>query len=105
MIEAITAIASGDALLASANLDAAATTGVDGSGTSGFANVFEQQLDKVNTDLSVAESSLQKLAAGEPIELHDVMIALETARIGVQTMVQVRNRMVEAYQDLMRMQI
>lgn len=72
---------------------------------SGFANVFEQQLGKVNADLTLAETSLQKLAAGEPVELHDVMIALETARIGVQTMVQVRNRMVEAYQDLMRMQI
>lgn len=71
----------------------------------GFANVFEQQLGKVNSDLTLAETSLQKLAAGEPVELHDVMIALETARIGVQTMVQVRNRMVEAYQDLMRMQI
>lgn len=99
MIESIAAIAGGDALLASANVEAS------GVNAGGFANVFEQQLSKVNTDLAVAESSLQKLAAGEPIELHDVMIALETARIGVQTMVQVRNRMVEAYQDLMRMQI
>lgn len=70
-----------------------------------FTQIFEQQVDKVNSDLAAAETSLQKLAAGEPVELHDVMIALETARIGVQTMIQVRNRLVEAYQDVMRMQI
>ncbi|MEY2839157.1 MAG: hypothetical protein RJB60_1456 [Pseudomonadota bacterium] len=76
-----------------------------GTSVAGFGAVLAQQFERVNGDLSVAERSLQRLSAGEPVELHDVMIALETARIGVQTMVQVRNRMVEAYQDLMRMQI
>jgi flagellar hook-basal body complex protein FliE len=99
MIEAIAALG---ALDASSVMPGVAAQTV---APSGFADVFVQQLGKVNTDVAVAESSLQKLAAGEPIDLHDVMIALETARIGVQTMVQVRNRMVEAYQDLMRMQI
>ncbi|MFT3857828.1 MAG: flagellar hook-basal body complex protein FliE [Aquabacterium sp.] len=97
MIEAISAVAA-SAQFAPAQT-ASATNGVQ------FANVFEQQVQKVNADLSLAETSLQKLAAGEQVALHDVMIALETARIGVQTMVQVRNKFVEAYQDLMRMQI
>lgn len=100
MIDAITALTANAPLIPLS----APTTSVEVPAT-GFANVFEQQLGKVNSDLTLAETSLQKLAAGEPVELHDVMIALETARIGVQTMVQVRNRMVEAYQDLMRMQI
>lgn len=71
----------------------------------GFSEVFEQQLGRVNQDLAAAETSLQKLASGEPVALHDVMISLETARISVQTMIQVRNRLVEAYQEVMRMQI
>lgn len=100
MIDAISSLSG--SLSPIAALAQGAPTGVQAGG---FANVFEQQLGKVNADLTLAEVSLQKLAAGEPVELHDVMIALETARIGVQTMVQVRNRMVEAYQDLMRMQI
>ena len=100
MIEAIAALTAGASLTAPAQV-----SGATSATAAGFADVFEQQLNKVNTDLSLAETSLQKLAAGEQIELHDVMIALETARIGVQTMVQVRNRMVEAYRDLMRMQI
>lgn len=98
MIEAIAALGAGMPAVAAA--DAAS-----GTAAPGFANVLEQQFSKVNTDLATAEASLQKLAAGESVELHDVMIALETARIGVQTMVQVRNRLVEAYQDVMRMQI
>jgi flagellar hook-basal body complex protein FliE len=39
------------------------------------------------------------------VALHDVMIALERGRLAVQTFVQVRNRLVESYQDLMRMQL
>lgn len=99
MIEAIGAIGAADAS------NAARSQASADARPAGFMQVFEQQLSSVSRDVSVAESSLQRLAAGEPVELHDVMIALETARIGVQTMVQVRNRMVEAYQDLMRMQI
>jgi flagellar hook-basal body complex protein FliE len=71
----------------------------------GFTEVFAAQLQRVDGDMHSAELALQKLAAGESIELHDVMIALETARIGVQTVIQVRNRLVEAYQDVMRMQV
>jgi flagellar hook-basal body complex protein FliE len=97
MIEAIAALGAIESMGSAAQ--PAATSAV------GFGSVLAQQFERVNSDLSVAETSLQKLSAGEPVELHDVMIALETARIGVQTMVQVRNRMVEAYQDLMRMQI
>lgn len=101
MIEAIAALGA---------LDGALTTGSIQNPTStaqpqGFTEVFENQLGKVNQDLAAAETSLQKLATGEPIELHDVMISLETARISVQTMIQVRNRLVEAYQEVMRMQI
>jgi len=47
---------------------------------------------------------MRALAAGRPVELHEVMIGLERARMSVQVFVQVRNRLVEAWQDLMRMQ-
>lgn len=101
MIEAIAALGA---------LDGAQSTGVmqglaNTAQPKGFTEVFEHQMGKVNQDLAAAETSLQKLASGEPIELHDVMISLETARISVQTMIQVRNRLVEAYQEVMRMQI
>lgn len=104
MIEAIAALSALESARG-AEVSQAASSLAGGSQPKGFTEVFENQLGKVNQDLAAAETSLQKLAAGEPVELHDVMISLETARISVQTMIQVRNRLVEAYQEVMRMQI
>lgn len=101
MIEAIAALSALDSTQGALG----AQNGAQVTQPKGFTEVFEQQLGKVNQDLAAAETSLQKLAAGEAVELHDVMISLETARISVQTMIQVRNRLVEAYQEVMRMQI
>lgn len=69
-----------------------------------FARIFEQEAAQVSTDLRTAEAAMQDYAAGKPVELHDLMIKLERARISVQVFVQVRNKVVESYQDLMRMQ-
>lgn len=83
----------------------AASSITDAAQPTGFAAVFDAQVDRVNQDLSKAETQLQRLAAGQPVELHDVMISLETARISVMTVIQVRNKLVEAYQELTRMQV
>lgn len=100
MIEAIAGISSLTETLTAAQ--ASATGAPQGAA---FLAAIEREFDKVNTDVTAAETKLQKLASGEPVELHSVMITMEQARIGVQTLIQVRNRMVEAYQDLTRMQI
>jgi len=71
----------------------------------GFADLISQGVSGVGSDLANAERSMADLATGKAVELHDVMINLERARISVQTFVQVRNKLVEAYQDLMRMQL
>jgi flagellar hook-basal body complex protein FliE len=70
-----------------------------------FAQVFADQVESINQEVGSAENLLQRLASNQPVEIHDVMISLEKARISVLTLIQVRNRMVEAYQDIMRMQI
>ncbi len=84
------------------------------SGSSNFAataplqvlgNKFAERLDEVNQGIGTAETMLQQLAAGEAVELYDAMLSLEQARIGVQTLIQVRNRLTDAYQEVMRMQI
>lgn len=71
--------------------------------SSGFARLFEQPLQRLDASVATAEAGLRDLAAGRPVELHTLMIGLERARLGVQAFVQVRNRLVESYQDLMRM--
>jgi flagellar hook-basal body complex protein FliE len=49
--------------------------------------------------------ALQRLATGDVQNLHQVMIGLEESRLSFQLFMQVRNRMLEAYQDIMKMQI
>ena len=72
---------------------------------SAFARLLEGPLRTLDASVSSAEAALRGLAAGRPVELHALMIEVERARLGVQTFVQVRNRLVESYQDLMRMQL
>lgn len=73
--------------------------------TEGFARLFEQGMVKVDAELRSAEGALSDLATGKPVELHEVMLRMEQARIGVQTFIQIRNKVLESYQDLMRMQM
>lgn len=87
-------------------VDIAETGALGDSGAPGaFQQILMQQLDALNSHVGTAETAMRDLAAGKPIELHEVMIALEQARVSVQTFVQVRNKLLESYQDLMRMQL
>ncbi len=70
-----------------------------------FATWFDGQVDQLNTQLVQAEQGVQQLAAGNAASLHDVMIRMEEARLSFELAVQFRNRVMEAYQDVMRMQV
>lgn len=73
--------------------------------TSSFASWFTQQVQVVDGNLTTADKQLQSLAMGDTQNLHQVMISLEEARLSFQLLLQVRNRALEAYQDVMRMQV
>ncbi len=70
-----------------------------------FAQLMQRGLSEVGESVGAAETAMRDVAAGKPVELHEVMISLERANIGVQTFMQIRNKLVESYQDLMRMQM
>jgi flagellar hook-basal body complex protein FliE len=74
------------------------------AGTS-FGTMFSQGLSQVNEQLLASQLDLQKLAAGDVQNLHQVMIRLEESRLNFQLMMQVRGRLLEAYQDIMKMQV
>lgn len=78
--------------------------GLSAPGT-GFAERIGEGLQELNQQLLASQVDLQRLAAGEAGNLHEVMLRLEESRIGLQLMLQIRNRALEAYQDVMRMQI
>lgn len=71
----------------------------------GFADWFSQQISDTNAKMTVADQGLQKMALGDPVNLHQVMIDLEEAKMSMQLLLQVRNRLLDAYQDVMRMQM
>jgi flagellar hook-basal body complex protein FliE len=68
-----------------------------------FAGMVSQGLETVNRRLVDGQAGLQALALGQPGSLHRVMIGLEESRMSFQLLLQVRNRLLEGYQELMRM--
>lgn len=97
-IDAIASVASAPAAVRS-SLPATASGGVD------FAALVGTNVSQVDQGLKLADQNLRALAAGQDVAVHDVMISMETARMNLMLMVEVRNRLVEAYQELMRMQL
>ena len=91
-------------LAASANL-AAAKPGPTG-GMGGFLEMLTRSLDHVNQTQVQAESSAKQFQLGQNgVSLEDSMISMQKANITFQTAVQVRNKLVAAYHDIMNMQI
>jgi flagellar hook-basal body complex protein FliE len=71
----------------------------------GFGALLKQSLQQVNQLQHAADQAIGRLATGEPQSLHDTMIALEQADLSFKLMMQVRNKIVEAYQEVLRMQV
>ena len=70
-----------------------------------FTSILQGQIAELDRTLKAAEAQSLKLASGEAPSLHQVMISLEKARIAFQMTVQIRNRLMEGWQDLQRMQL
>lgn len=84
----------------------AESTAAAATGAPDFAQVLQNSINKVNETQQNAEHMAQKLVAGDNSQnLHEVMVALQTASVSFQEMVQVRNRLVNAYQDIMNIQV
>lgn len=72
----------------------------------GFATALKESLDRVNASQAQAQELGRQFAMGDDkVSLSDVMIASQKASIQFQATVQVRNKMVAAYQDIMSMSI
>lgn len=70
---------------------------------SDFKKVLKNSVEEVNQLLSQADHSAQAMTAGSQ-DIHQAMIAIEQANLSLRLMVQVRNKMVAAYEEIMRMQ-
>jgi flagellar hook-basal body complex protein FliE len=70
-----------------------------------FGAWFTNQMSQVNQQLVNADHGIQQLAAGDASNLHQVMINLEEAKLSMQLVMQVRTHLLDAYHDLMQMQM
>jgi flagellar hook-basal body complex protein FliE len=70
-----------------------------------FGQLFKQSLEKVNAAQQKSDMLTDKLVTGEVKDVHEVMIAAQKASLSLQLTLQVRNKVVEAYQEVMRMQV
>ncbi|MFB0517019.1 MAG: flagellar hook-basal body complex protein FliE [Candidatus Neomarinimicrobiota bacterium] len=70
-----------------------------------FSDQLRELLYSVNAKQAEANEEVSKVVTGESEDLHNAMIALEEASISFQLMLEIRNKMLEAYQEINRMNI
>ncbi|MFV1922188.1 MAG: flagellar hook-basal body complex protein FliE [Methylotenera sp.] len=70
-----------------------------------ISNQFLLELQKVNDKQIASEHLLQDMASGKTDNIHHVMMSLEDAKMSLQMLVQVRNKLLEGYQEVLRMQV
>lgn len=70
-----------------------------------FGDYLKNAINEVNTAQTQSDVLTEKLVNGEQVELHDVMIAAQKASIALNATMEVRNKVVEAYQEIIRMPV
>lgn len=77
-----------------------------GGATSGTAkSSFQNGLDAVSKSIGAADTASAQVATGTATDLHQVTVAATKAQLGVSLTVAMRNKAVEAYQEIMRMSV
>lgn len=76
-----------------------------GSTLQNFGDVLKNQVNQLNDLQSNANEAMQTYAVGGDIELHNVVLAVEKADMALQLAMQVRNKVIGAYQEITRMNI
>lgn len=71
----------------------------------GFGEVLSNAIEEVNSLQVQAGAQAEKVMTGEVTDIHTAMIAVQKADVSFQMMMQVRNKLVSAYQEIMKMQV
>ena len=86
------------------NLNISNTTEEKTNGTS-FSNVLSDAISKVNDSEVHANNKIESLIKGEDVEMHEVMLAMQESVLSLQALIEVRNKTVEAYQEISKLQL
>jgi len=86
--------------------DAPASPGAPGeAGAVSFGKVLKESMAQVNSLQHEADTAIQSLATGGTATLHDTMLAVQKADLSFRLMMQVRNKIIDAYQEVLRMSV
>lgn len=86
------------------NLNISNTTEEKTNGKS-FSNVLSDAISKVNDSEVNANNKIESLIKGEDVEMHEVMLAMQESVLSLQALIEVRNKTVEAYQEISKLQL
>jgi len=81
------------------------SVGGGSGGTGGFESVLSDAMSRVEQYRVNSDNSIQRLLTGEDEELHKVALATQQAEMSFELFVQAKNKVVQAYQEVMRMQL
>ena len=84
---------------------ASAPGAADEAKKGGFSNLLERAVADVDGRMQIADAEKTKVLTGESTNMHQAVIAMQEASVAFSLMVEVRNKLVESYQELMRMQV
>jgi flagellar hook-basal body complex protein FliE len=70
-----------------------------------FSDILKKSIEQVNNAQLQADEAIKKAVSGENTDIHDTMIAIQKADVSLKLMMEVRNKLLEAYQDIMRTQV
>jgi flagellar hook-basal body complex protein FliE len=79
--------------------------GPGGAGAAAFGATLSDAITNVDASQKAANAQVEAFISGEQEDLHEVMISMNEAQLHFQLMTEVRNRSLETYQELMRMQV
>lgn len=87
------------------SLQSASTSGTSSKALSDVSKSFASVLDQVNQQQAAASQAVSAIASGKEVNLSGVVSSLIKAELSMKMLLEVRNKVVEAHQDLMRMQV
>lgn len=93
-------------------IDGASSTSATGAtrsggvgGTSGFADILKGKLEGLDSTLAAGNDAATNIASGDVKDITGALLKVEEANVSLQLATQIRNKAVEAYQEVLRMQV
>ena len=81
------------------------TAAASGGSSNSFGSIVKDAVDSLGKTQRASEQEMARAVTGESPDLHRTIIALQTADLGFQFALQVRNKVINAYEEIMRMQV